>query len=159
VPPRYRFGFVTFLVPKRLFVCQLLMCNGAPFAPETNLTILSGDIGTQGDNSDNSYHVVIASGIDNTAILDGFTISDGNANGNFGGGMYNDFSSPTLENLRINDNSAGHGGGMFNISSNPILNDITFNFNSVTGHGGGMYNFNSSPDLINVFSPTIKLMV
>jgi len=37
VPPRYRFGFVTFLVPKRLFVCQLLMCNGAPFAPETNL--------------------------------------------------------------------------------------------------------------------------
>jgi hypothetical protein len=29
VPPRYRFGLVTFLVPKRLFVCQLLRFSGA----------------------------------------------------------------------------------------------------------------------------------
>ncbi|MHC4676835.1 MAG: choice-of-anchor Q domain-containing protein, partial [Planctomycetota bacterium] len=37
-------------------------------------TILSGDINTPGDMSDNSYHVVSGSGVDETAVLDGFTI-------------------------------------------------------------------------------------
>ena len=40
---------------------------------------MSGDIGVAGDNSDNSYHVVTGSGTNNTAILDGFIISGGNA--------------------------------------------------------------------------------
>jgi len=47
---------------------------------ETNITTLSGDIGVAGDNSDNSYHVVTGSGVDETATLDGFTITGGNAN-------------------------------------------------------------------------------
>ncbi len=42
------------------------------------LTILSGDIGAAG-NGDNSYHVVTGSGVASTAILDGFTITAGNA--------------------------------------------------------------------------------
>jgi len=37
-------------------------------------TVLSRDIGTEGDNSDNSYHVVSNINIDNTALLDGFAI-------------------------------------------------------------------------------------
>lgn len=41
----------------------------------TNVTILSGDIGKPGDNSDNSYHVVV--GADN-ATIDGFTVTGGN---------------------------------------------------------------------------------
>src|SRR5262249_55988200 len=41
----------------------------------TNVTTLSGDIGTVGDSSDNSYHVVTSSKLDKTAILDGFTIT------------------------------------------------------------------------------------
>jgi hypothetical protein len=45
-----------------------------------NVTILSGDIGAEGDNSDNSYHVVTANNTDASAVLDGFTISGGNAN-------------------------------------------------------------------------------
>ena len=40
--------------------------------PATNGTVLSGD--------DKDYHVVTASGTDSTAILDGFTITGGNAN-------------------------------------------------------------------------------
>jgi hypothetical protein len=66
--------------------------------PVANPTILSGDIGTVGDNSDNSYHVVIIDATDaeanitNATVLDGFTITNGNANGagggqNFGGGL------------------------------------------------------------------------
>ena len=61
----------------------------------TNVTILSGDIGRSGDDADNSYHVVTA--IEAAKIFDGFTVRDGNANGesfnssgggnNRGGGM------------------------------------------------------------------------
>ena len=41
----------------------------------TNLTVLSGDIGVPDDSSDNSYSVVTGSGVDTSAILDGFTIT------------------------------------------------------------------------------------
>jgi hypothetical protein len=49
--------------------------------PEVNVTTLSGDIGINGDASDNSYHVVAGVGLDSSAVLDGFTITAGNANG------------------------------------------------------------------------------
>jgi hypothetical protein len=88
--------------------------------PATNLTTLSGDIGTVGDASDNSYHVVTGGGTDATAILDGFTITGGNANDVFpnsvGGGMYNNSSSPTLATLIFSNNHA-LSGGMYNTIS------------------------------------------
>jgi len=43
-------------------------------------TILSGDIGIPGDISDNSFHIVTGSWTYSTAVLDGFTITGGNAN-------------------------------------------------------------------------------
>jgi len=45
--------------------------------PKQYETILSGDINTPGDNSDNSYHVVTGSGTDATTVIDGFTITAG----------------------------------------------------------------------------------
>ncbi|MFN8475442.1 MAG: hypothetical protein U0822_24875 [Anaerolineae bacterium] len=45
----------------------------------TNVTILSGAIGTVNNTSDNSYHVVVGSLVDSTAVLDGFTITGGSA--------------------------------------------------------------------------------
>jgi hypothetical protein len=57
--------------------------------PSTYETILSGDIGKPNDLSDNSYHVVKSQDVNN-AILDGFTITAGNADGSganaYGGG-------------------------------------------------------------------------
>lgn len=128
----------------------------------TNITILSGDLnGDDGanfaNNGENSYHVVQGGGANNTAILDGFTIAGGNANGtapnNGGGGMYNPGSSPTLANLIFISNSAPLGGGMYNNSnSNPTLTNVTFSGNRApSGSGGGMYNrFGSNPTLTNV---------
>jgi len=130
---------------------------------EEHETILSGDIGVTGDNSDNSYHVVSGrSGIDARATLDGFNITGGNANGDDwgdrdGGGMYNEASSPTLTNVTFSNNSAEEsGGGMYNRDGNPVLTNVTFSGNSSQGDGGwmcdggGMYNEEGNPTLTNV---------
>ena len=123
---------------------------------EINVTTLSGDIGIEGDISDNSYHVVTGSGTDATAILDGFTISHGNADTGsspniWGGGIYNyNSSGPSLTNLIFSNNSATSGGAMYNWLSNPNLTNVTFSGNSATVCGGGMFNNQSSPNLTNV---------
>jgi len=124
---------------------------------EANLTTLSGDIGAVGETSDNSYHVVNGSSVDDTALLDGFTIYGGNADGNYwriarGGGMFNENGYPSLSNITFSGNSADvGGGGMYNWNSNPSLTNITFNGNLATYNGGGMVNENSSnPSLTNI---------
>ncbi len=89
---------------------------------DANKTILSGDIGTEGDDSDNCYHVFYHpedTDLDATAVLDGFTISGGKADitdhpgseHSYGGGMYNDKSSPMLTNCTFSGDFAGYDGG------------------------------------------------
>ena len=76
----------------------------------TNITTLSGDIGTLGHDSDNSYHVVATSNVNYLAILDGFTITGGYANGGFlnnnGGGIYNWIGYASIYNTTVIDNYA-----------------------------------------------------
>ena len=145
--------------------------------PALNLTILSGQIGAL-DQSDNSYHVVLGSGVNATAILDGFQVQDGfAANGlggagmlntgnasptlrnltftnnlaTYGGGMYNENSSPSLSQVTFVGNSGTNGTGMYNFSnSNASLTDVAFTNNSASGGGGGLFNDSSSPILVNV---------
>ncbi|MCX6879947.1 MAG: IPT/TIG domain-containing protein [Verrucomicrobia bacterium] len=104
---------------------------------KTNVTILSGDIGTTADMSDNSYNVVTGSGTDGTASLDGFTISGGNASGYgdgeycVGGGMYNNDGSPTINEVTFSGNRAlNYGGGLYNESGSPALTNVTFSNNT-----------------------------
>jgi hypothetical protein len=104
--------------------------------PTSNVTLLSGDLNGEDvgftNNAENVYHVV--TGADG-AILDGFTITGGNANRSgeiitgFGGGIYNISGSPALANLTISGNIATEGGGMFNNSGNPTLTNVTFSGN------------------------------
>lgn len=132
---------------------------------ETNLTTLSGDIGTEAVNTDNSYHVVTGSNVNDTTVLDGFTISGGNASAEpvphiYGGGMYISDGNPTLSNLVFHANTAAYGGGMFNSGGNPTLTNVIFSANTTweNGTGGGMYNYQCSPVLINVsFSENTSL--
>jgi hypothetical protein len=120
-------------------------------------TILSGDLlGDDGPGfanyADNSYHVVTGSGTDATAVLDGFTISGGNANGssnNQGGGMYNNSGSPTLTDVTFSGNTAWNGGGMYNDFGSPTLTDVTFSGNTAV-YGGGMFTYSGNPALTNV---------
>ena len=121
-------------------------------------TTLSGDLnGDDGpdfiNNSENSYHVVTGDGTDETAILDGFTITAGNSSGEnpTGGGMYNISGSPTVTNCIFNNNSGISGGGVYNDSgSNPTFNNCQFITNS-SGFGGGMWNSESNPRLADCF--------
>ncbi|MBI5295084.1 MAG: S-layer homology domain-containing protein [Chloroflexi bacterium] len=127
-----------------------------------NETILSGDLNGDdvgfANNADNSYHVVWADGVDSSAILNGFTVTAGNASDPYsygGGGMVNLLSSPTLTNLNfISNTSYGGSGGMHNIESSPTLVDVLFSGNTATregAEGGGMGNYwGSSPSLTNV---------
>jgi len=114
-------------------------------------TILSGDVDASGDND--SYHVVTGSGVNATAILDGFTVTAGRADGDSphdsGGGIYNAAGSPTFRNLVFKGNLASFGGGIYNLDSSPTLVNALVLDNSGTD-GGGMYNTNSSPFVINV---------
>ena len=127
-------------------------------AGQTNETILSGDLNDNGKDDNDCYHVFYQpSGLASSAILDGFTIKGGNANNSawphdYGGGMYNYSSSPTLTNCTFTSNSASlyHGGGMCNQAySSPTLTNCTFTSNSASDYGGGMFNSESSSTLNN----------
>jgi len=135
---------------------------------DASFTILSGNIGLEGDPTDNSYHVVISNGTTNATVLSGFTITAGYANGvaqhSFGAGMYNDSGSPTLHNIVFDSNIVsppntenGAGGGVYNINGNPTFTNVIFNNNVVTqisysGQclGGGIYSDNSILTMTNV---------
>jgi parallel beta-helix repeat protein/predicted outer membrane repeat protein len=127
-------------------------------------TVLSGDLYGNDANvnprkllfdpylTDNSYNVVVGSATDKTAVLDGFTITGGNAvkPPYAGGGMYNRFGCPTITNCTFSTNFAyWYGGGISNYRSNPALTNCTFSGNEGYPYGGGMYNDNSSPTVIN----------
>ncbi len=86
------------------------------------------DLLTEPTRAENSYHVVTASGADATAVLDGFTITGGNAHGDFdygdprrsGGGIYSSHGSATLSNCIFHANSAKEkGGGACGVSAMP----------------------------------------
>lgn len=120
-------------------------------------TILSGDIDGDGTLDNNSFSVVKNRGgliginistVDSTAILDGFTITGGNAVGD-GGGISNETASPSFINCAITGNTAEAGGGIYNTYfSRPHFINCLIATNSAA-YGGGMYNYGSAPRLIN----------
>ncbi len=85
-------------------------------------------------------------------VLEGLTITGGLSG--FGGGMYNDGSSPTVISCIFVDNLADNGGGIFNWDSNPTVIDCIFDgivafFIGGGGFGGGgIFNWDSNPMVI-----------
>ncbi len=121
---------------------------------ENNPTILSGNIGGNGDefaNPDNSIHVVLARNLNNTAILDGFTIQNGSAsNSASGGGIYTESTDAQFTNLIITQNIGAYGGGVGVSGGSPIFTNVTFSNNYSYDGGGGLYNYGGSPKLKKV---------
>ena len=127
------------------------------------------------DGESSGSVVTFENGEDSTAVLSGFTIINGSAdrgggiychnsspsmenvtiNGNTatdcGGGIMCNISSPNLENATVSGNSAEMGGGIFCAESSPSLTNVIVSGNSSLGHGGGIAcHNNSNPDLVNV---------
>ena len=112
-------------------------------------TILSGDLNgddvdvndpcdllTKPTRGENSCNVVTAADCNITAIIDGFTITAGNANGPIlaGGGIYG--GGPKVSHCKIIANSAsGVGGGIF---GGAFLKDSIVSHNAAD-EGGGIY--------------------
>ena len=79
-------------------------------------------------------------------ILEGFTITGGNAV--VGGGMLNIGTSPTVIDCIFTGNSAGdRGGGMYNREGSPTVIATVFKQNSAVEMGGGMFNLRASPTI------------
>jgi parallel beta-helix repeat protein len=141
--------------------------------PNMHETILSGDLSGNDNPStpaedllndpcrtDNCYHVFYhpeGTNLDTTAILDGFTVTAGNADESYpsphnsGGGMYNENGSPTVSGCIFSGNSADWGGGgICNYwYSSPSVSNCTFVGNSAYDSGGGMCNYISSSPTVN----------
>jgi len=137
--------------------------------PDNTASVLSGDIDgndtksflgvvvtTTNISGNNSYHVISNTNVADTAVLDGFIITAGDAPAigsapdGAGGGMFNDNSVPTLRNLVFSGNRSGYiGGAMFNEDSHLSLDNVTFTGNS-SQFGGGIYNRTSNPTLTSV---------
>jgi len=125
--------------------------------PQENETILSGDIGVPGERSDNSFHVLYAHAADSTSLLEGFTITRGNADSTleishwaYGGGMVilpgtqsHYRSAPRLRHCRFVDNYARYGGGLayftgIEHSARADVRHCRFERNKARVHGGGL---------------------
>ncbi|HPF37998.1 MAG TPA: hypothetical protein P5081_19875 [Phycisphaerae bacterium] len=110
-------------------------------------SVLEGDLGLLGDPTDNTEHVVVADGLDTTAILDGFLILHGYTDGE-GGGLRISNGSATITNCRIEDNEAFLGGGVYCLYADPNVVNCRITFNAAY-LGAGLSNWNSSPNVTN----------
>ena len=127
-----------------------------------NVAILSGDIGVPSNNTDNSYNVVTLKGVESDTVLDGFTITGGNADGDIsgsddnriGGGIYAESSNATLANLTIARNNANSGAGMYSEDSQHEITNVDFIANGVNsllgGTGGALATVDSTENIKNV---------
>ncbi|MCH8824960.1 MAG: hypothetical protein IH984_15805 [Planctomycetes bacterium] len=120
-------------------------------------TILSGDLlGDDGEdfqnNDENSLHVLIGLAESEVGLIEGFTISGGNANINSssnrnGGGAYFVDVSPTFISCKFSFNFAdSSGGAVYSVGEgNLYFENCIFSGNMAT-HGGAVYIFANNPD-------------
>jgi|694.fasta_scaffold01345_4 parallel beta-helix repeat protein len=118
-----------------------------------NPTILSGDLaGNDASNifTDNSFHVINCNTANATAVLDGFTVTGGNANGasasnqDKGGGILClTGSAVNVRNCRFVANRCTFGGGAGYINgATPSFTDTRFE-NNIGGSFGGAFDMNN----------------
>ncbi|WP_448606379.1 MBG domain-containing protein [Paenimyroides ceti] len=130
---------------------------------EVNKSILSGDLGTINNTDDNAYHVIISANVGNETLLDGFTVTKGNANGgqstsitingqsfaqSRGGGMSNGLSSVIISNCMFTENMATVAGAIYNTSSPVNISNSTFLSNTAAMNCGGVFNISASDAII-----------
>lgn len=122
----------------------------------THLTILSGDINVDSVNTDNSYNVADASGVDSTCIVDGLVFRYGYADGssgfnnNKGGGLIVDSGDPIFQHCTFQDNESAINGGAVAVLNGGTPTFVSCLFQGNTSASGGALSADaSSPQLLN----------
>jgi len=109
------------------------------------------------DGNQSGSVVTFENGEDTTAVICGFTITNGSSIN--GGGVNIWFSSPSIENLIVKENVVTNyvldngGGGIKCVAGNPVINNSIIKNNSIYGnraYGGGMFFELSSAILRNI---------
>ncbi len=135
--------------------------------PKNNLTVLSGEIGSAAQRSDNTYHVVVFDAANDQTRIDGFQIQRGYAEF-FAGSQNTNLTAPqaltsgggilainkskaTVSNCVIADNKATFGGGILLRDSSHLLIAQTIIWGNEATFGGGIYVLGGSkPRIENV---------
>jgi len=129
-----------------------------------SLTLTTGDTSyisqTIIDGNDSGRVVMMNNYEDSTALLTGFTITNGNSSQDYhkgGGGIRCWRSSPRLENLIVKNNRSNFGGGICMVYSNSRLMDVVISDNETDTlygnppiNGGGISLWESNCRLSNV---------
>ncbi|MCK4312587.1 MAG: hypothetical protein KAW88_07620, partial [Candidatus Cloacimonetes bacterium] len=120
-------------IGKDITVASLLLTTGNESYIDS--TIIDGD--NQGSV------VTFENDETNDAVLMGFTLQNGSGYDvsqytNVGGGIFINFSSPSLKYLMIKNNSAGSGGGILFSSTDAYLEAVTIKENHAYKSGGGI---------------------
>lgn len=128
--------------------------------PNLYLSILSGDIDNDDWDSDNdpytqivddmmgsnSNNVVVVPAGTATVVIDGFTISGGDAKNGNGGGIYSDYGAAiTISNCRIMGNKGTQGGALYTLTNNTNSQVLSCIFSgNAANDGGAVYNHSNS---------------
>lgn len=154
----------TYEAPANGFVMKNSVAIYGGFDPDngiddlTDSRILPNPDNTQGSVLDGKgQYIVIRNSynsgntLNNTAVLNGFTITNGKGtNGGGSGGIVNVYASPTLTNLVVKNSKGALGGGVSNETSSPKMTNMTI-INNTAPLGGGLSNlYSSCPVLTNV---------
>lgn len=151
---------MSFLIPRR---GGIELYGGYPNGGGTrdikaHPTILSGDIGVPDNKNDNSYHVVTMNNAISQAedvVIDGFTVSGGNAPSGGGGLLFYNNSGINdkiiIRNCTIIQNTAGQEGGGIYLWKTPIvISNCIISHNTSGRDGGGIFIFDTAnPYIVN----------
>jgi hypothetical protein len=141
--------------------------NGMATLSERNWTnyptVLSGNIGDPGLDTDNSHRVVIAAA---STVIDGFTITRGFSDAtvsvptNHGCGMYIDSQAPYLAtgvrvaNCTFSSNASSYASArgvglyLYRADANTVVSNCLFNGNTGANQGAGLCSYRGSPKIL-----------
>jgi hypothetical protein len=114
-------------------------------------TTLSGNIGDPDDDEDNTRLIFENKDLNQTAVIDGFCIVDGNSFGDTGAGMSNRNCFQVIRNCCFARNQGSYGAGLDNHNSAPTVISCSF-INNISNYRGCITIFSASPNLNPVFT-------
>ena len=100
-------------------------------------------------DGDTSGRVMYIQNLDEDTKIIGFTLRNGNAHEEFGGGISLSGATPLISDMIIRNNTAAQGGGIYCDNAMLNLHNVMLRNNNATHHGGAIRAINSNLSLID----------